>query len=208
MQPSYWHYPRYTTLHQSKEFKPCWLVSLIYCSRIYFTWLNVEKLRGTRWRFSYFLQCFQKNLNVLTIKESDQLEGFFFTRVENISFSGPVHSELSLYLLCGSQILYPGRLGWDERCERTILSVFALISMITHYCSSDVVRLQRGRDSFLFVDVCFFYECCHAYMHSWVSALMVTRLWYRHRWRSQQQMQWSQTYFKSKLCCMSHVNLK
>lgn len=118
-------------------------------------------------------------------------------------------TQSSVYTCCaGSQILYPGRLGWDERCERMILSVFATISMINHYWSSDVVRLQRGRDSFLFVDVCFFYQCCHSYMHSWVSALMVTRLWYRHRWRSQQWMQWSQTYFKSKLCCMSPVNLK
>lgn len=90
---------------------------------------------------------------------------FFFTRVENINFSGPVHSELSLYLLRGSQILYPGRLGWDERCEHTILSVFATISMINHYWSSDVVRLQRGRDSFLFVDVCFFMSVAiHTFM--------------------------------------------
>lgn len=192
MQPSYWHYPRYTTLHQSEVFKPCWLVSLIYCSRVYFTWLNVEKLRGTRWRFSYLLNLFIQLFIVFS----------YFLQCP----LSPLRAQFILVARLSDFVPWEARLRWKVRAYDTV-------SLCYNFNDKSLLKLRccqiTERERQLSVCWCvFFYECCHSYMRSWVSALMVTRLWYRHRWRSQQRMQWSQTYFKSKLCCMSPVNLK
>lgn len=155
-------------------FKPCWLIvnlidlhSLIYCSRIYFTWLNVEKLRGTRWRFSYLLNLFIQLFIVFS----------YFLQC-------PLRAQFILVVRLSDFVPWEARLRWKVRAYDTV-------SLCYDFNDKSLLKLRcfqiTERERQLSVCWCvFFYECCHSYMHSWVSALMVTRLWYRHRWRSQQ----------------------
>lgn len=152
---------------------------LIDCKSDWFTFFDLLQQD-----LFYLAECGKTKRNQMKIQLFIE---FIYSVIYCIQLFLTMSTQSSVYTCCAALrdfVPWEARLRWKVRAYDTV-------SLCYDFNDKSLLKLRcfqiTERERQLSVCWCvFFYECCHSYMHSWVSALMVTRLWYRHRWRSQQ----------------------